>query len=63
MKMGDLVSDFPELKHRGASNMSWDGASAFPSVYRGQEVIRPLEIPNIHPLVEDSPPNDNGTIY
>ena len=58
--MGDL--NYPDLHHRGTSSMSWEGAAGFPTVYRGREVIRPLDIPNIHPLVDDNPP-DNGNSF
>ncbi|OXU29316.1 hypothetical protein TSAR_014725 [Trichomalopsis sarcophagae] len=58
--MGDL--NYPDLNYRGKHGMSWEGAAGYPSVYRGREVIRPLDIPNIHPLVEDSPPNDNDQV-
>ncbi|XP_014217418.1 solute carrier family 25 member 46-like [Copidosoma floridanum] len=65
--MGDL--NYSELTRRGPPNpnMPWEGAASltptgYPTVYRGREVIRPLEIPNYHPLVEDSPINDNDAM-
>lgn len=56
--MGDI--NYSDFNYRETPNMSWEGAASFPTVYRGREVIRPLDIPNIHPLIEDSPPHDNG---
>lgn len=58
--MGDL--NYPELnKVTSNSNMSWEGATAnYPLVYRGREVIRPLDVPNYHPLVQDSLIDDEG---
>lgn len=39
----------------------WEvGAGGYPSKYHGREVIRPLDIPVVHPLAEDSPPPEDG---
>lgn len=36
----------------------WEVGAAFPS----NKVIRPLDIPLVHPLAEDSPPPEDGKI-
>lgn len=33
-----------------------------PGRYQDREVIRPLDIPIIHPLAKDTPPPDDGNI-
>ncbi|KYN37347.1 Solute carrier family 25 member 46 [Trachymyrmex septentrionalis] len=42
--------------YRGRSARSWETAgTSYPQRYHGREVIRPLDIPVIHPLAEDNP--------
>ncbi|KAG6796650.1 solute carrier family 25 member 46 [Apis mellifera caucasica] len=47
-----------ERVYRGKPIKSWETESNFPHTYLTQEVIRPLEVPAVHPLVEDSPPSE-----
>lgn len=42
--------------YRGRPARSWEAGTSHPQRYYGREVIRPLEIPVIHPLAEDNPP-------
>lgn len=49
-----------ERVYRGKPIKSWETESNFPHTYFTQEVIRPLEVPAVHPLVEDSPPSEGG---
>lgn len=44
-----------ERVYRGKSTKSWESENNL-SVYHGREVIRPLDVPVMHPLAEDSPP-------
>ncbi|XP_046421819.1 solute carrier family 25 member 46-like [Neodiprion fabricii] len=37
----------------------WEVGAAYPSKYHGREVIRPLDVPVVHPLAEDSPPPED----
>jgi len=45
-----------ENVYRGRPARSWETGTSYPEIYHGREVIRPLEIPVIHPLAEDNPP-------
>lgn len=45
-----------ESVYRGRPAKSWEMGTPYPQKYHGREVIRPLEIPVIHPLAEDNPP-------
>lgn len=45
-----------ESVYRGRPAKSWEMGTSYPPKYNGREVIRPLEIPVIHPLAEDNPP-------
>ena len=47
-----------ERVYRGKPDRSWESEKNFPYIYHGQEVIRPLDVPVVHPLVEDSPPSE-----
>lgn len=42
--------------YRGRPVRSWEAGTSYPERYYGREVIRPLDIPVIHPLAEDNPP-------
>lgn len=42
--------------YRGRPARSWEAGPSYQQRYHGREVIRPLEIPSIHPLAEDTPP-------
>lgn len=49
--------------YRGKPERSWESEKNFPCppyIYHGQEVIRPLGIPVVHPLLEDSLPPSEG---
>jgi len=53
-----------ENVYRGRPARSWETATSYPKIYYNREVIRPLEIPAIHPLAEDNPPPvEEGTLY
>ncbi|XP_020299451.1 solute carrier family 25 member 46-like [Pseudomyrmex gracilis] len=45
-----------ESVYRGHPAKSWDIGTPYSQKYHGREVIRPLDIPVIHPLAEDNPP-------
>ncbi|EFN82673.1 Solute carrier family 25 member 46 [Harpegnathos saltator] len=45
-----------ESVYRGRPVKSWEMGTFYPQRYHGREVIRPLEIPVVHPLAEDNPP-------
>lgn len=45
-----------ESVYRGRPTKSWEMGTPYPQRYHGREVIRPLEVPVIHPLAEDNPP-------
>lgn len=45
-----------ESVYRGRSVRSWEMNAPYPQKYHGREVIRPLDIPVMHPLAEDNPP-------
>ncbi|XP_032665443.1 solute carrier family 25 member 46 [Odontomachus brunneus] len=45
-----------ESVYRGRPAKSWEMGTPYPQKYHPREVIRPLEIPVIHPLAEDNPP-------
>ena len=50
-----------ERVYRGRQlDVSWEAANdGLPTKYHGREVIRPLDIPVMHPLVaQDTPPTD-----
>lgn len=47
-----------ERVYRGKAGKSWESESNIPYNYHGQEVIRPLDVPIVHPLAEDSPPSE-----
>ncbi|XP_033348947.1 solute carrier family 25 member 46-like [Bombus vosnesenskii] len=48
-----------ERVYRGKPvSKSWETGNNFPYIYHGQEVIRPLDVPVVHPLVEDNPPSE-----
>lgn len=55
-----------ERVYRGRQvDVPWEassiGSAEFPTKYHGREVIRPLDIPVMHPLVaQDSPPADGN---
>ncbi|XP_043521805.1 solute carrier family 25 member 46-like [Frieseomelitta varia] len=51
-----------ERVYRGKPDRSWESEKNFPYIYHGQEVIRPLDVPVVHPLVEDSPPSEDVTV-
>ncbi|XP_043474762.1 solute carrier family 25 member 46-like [Leptopilina heterotoma] len=57
-----------ERVYRGRQvDVPWDassiGSAEFPTKYHGREVIRPLDIPVMHPLVaQDSPPADDVAV-
>lgn len=46
-----------ENVYRGRPIRSWEMETSYPKIGHGREVIHPLEIPVIHPLVEDNPPS------
>lgn len=46
-----------ESVYRGRPAKSWDAGVPYPEKYYGREVIRPLDVPVVHPLAEDNPPN------
>ena len=50
-----------ERVYRGKSTKSWESENNL-SVYHGREVIRPLDVPVMHPLAEDSPPAEDITV-
>lgn len=54
-----------ESVYRGHPAKSWEiGTSYSSQKYHGREVIRPLDIPVIHPLAEDNlPVVDDGELY
>lgn len=45
-----------ERVYRGKCTRSWESNSNLAYAYPGREVIRPLDVPVMHPLAEDSPP-------
>lgn len=47
-----------ERVYRGKPTKPRESESNFPYIYHGQEVIRPLDVPVVHPLAEDSPPSE-----
>lgn len=47
-----------ERVYRGKPPRSWRNEANYPYTYRGQEVIRPLDVTVMHPLAEDSPPSE-----
>lgn len=53
-----------ERVYRGRQvDVPWEASSSagLPTKYHGREVIRPLDIPVMHPLVtQDSPPADGN---
>lgn len=49
-----------ERVYRGKSMKSWENENNFSYIYHRREVIRPLDIPVVHHLVEDSPPSEEG---
>lgn len=53
-----------ERVYRGKPvSKSWETGNNFPYIYHGQDVIRPLDVPVVHPLVEDNPPSEGGQFY
>ncbi|XP_076231157.1 mitochondrial outer membrane protein SLC25A46 [Calliopsis andreniformis] len=51
-----------ERVYRGTPSKPWESSSNLPYMYQGREVIRPLDVPVVHPLVEDSPPIEDFTV-
>ena len=49
-----------ERVYRGRQvDVPWETDAGIPIIYHGREVIRPLDIPVMHPLVaQDTPPAD-----
>ncbi|XP_053995975.1 mitochondrial outer membrane protein SLC25A46-like [Hylaeus anthracinus] len=51
-----------ERVYRGKTNKYWETDGDYSYSYHGREVIRPLDVPVLHPLAEDSPPADDLTV-
>ncbi|XP_003703273.1 mitochondrial outer membrane protein SLC25A46 [Megachile rotundata] len=47
-----------ERVYRGKSVKSWENENNLSYIYQGREVIRPLDVPAVHHLAEDSPPSE-----
>lgn len=48
-----------ESVYRGRpAKSTWEMDTSYPQRYHGREVIRPLDIPAVHPLAEDLPVED-----
>ncbi|XP_015606647.1 solute carrier family 25 member 46 [Cephus cinctus] len=50
-----------ERVYRGRPLEPWEAGGGYPSKYHDREVIRPLDIPVVHPLAQNSPPQDDDT--
>nr|XP_031840287.1 solute carrier family 25 member 46-like [Nomia melanderi] len=48
-----------ERVYRGKPIRHWENENNFLYGHRGQEVIRPLDVPVVHPLAVDNPPTDD----